>query len=171
MNYQPLISQQIRLDFYSKFSKRVKPILDLYESIYFEWLKESQYEVELPPSLDLEPIEDVGDVLMDVRRVLAAKIEDESVKDWMMSEVDDLRTLSRRWKMSPSMVITRDLHSRIGKIIVESGAAQDIFIMGKMVTGPIRPMRFRKATDGEEALERLKKTDPEMFARIQGSKE
>ena len=176
MKYQPLISQQIRLDFYRIFTKRVQPLLDLYEYINIRWQVENNdvpmEGFNLPPSINIDLIKDESpaSIFKIMQRVLLSGMTDEVMRDWTLGELAELRILGRRWFTSPTTIISKDMISRVGRLLEEVAAHNQTFIIGKPVGGVLRTVRFRKTTSSEEDLERVKREDPALYERIQGSK-
>lgn len=174
MSYQPLLSQQNRLDLFRPFTKMIAPLLDYYEYLYARNTEEDWKSLRYPPSMNVEEIAkaDLSDILVTSKRLLLAGLNSEAVRDFVSTEIDDLRMLAHRLESDlENQVVVRMFVTRLARLIDEVSADADVFLLAKPIPGNSGFVRFRKTTAEEEQLERLKRKDPAMYAQIQGSKE
>jgi len=96
----------------------------------------------------------------------------ESVKDFVVDEINDLRILSTRLQGNiEDRFVMRMFVTRLRKMIESISSDVEVFLIGKPVPGNLGFVRFRKATEDEEQIERIKHKDPELYSQIQGSKD
>jgi hypothetical protein len=177
MAYQPLLSQQTRLDLYRAYTKRIDPFLDLYEYLFARNTEENWEDLRYPPSMDVMEIStaDLKEVLANSKRILLSGLKTESVKDFVVTEIEDLRVLvSRLDRDITDRTVVRMFASRLAKILDEIAADAEIYLLGKPVIGNLGFLRFRKSTAEEEQIEKINKDSirlkklQEIFKDLQG---
>jgi hypothetical protein len=174
MKYQPVISQQVRLDLNRKFTKRIDPFLNLYEYLFARSTQEDWEKLRYAPAMNIDEISkvEIGEFLLNIKRVILAGLNAESVKDFVVTEIDDLRILSARLQKNvEDRFVVRMFVNRLRGMIESISSDVEVFLIGKPVPGNLGFVRFRKATEDEEQIERIKHKDPELYSQIHGSKD
>lgn len=150
-----LISQQVQRNLFRAFGQKGKQFFDIYYQLFTIYKGQP-----VPPEGLRRPFQAAS-------RFVAQRLVDEETKNLFGDRIATLRRLLQRVEDGKAVTNTwRQLATMYAELMQEVAQDRNVFMKPRAISGPIKWMFFRKMSDREARLQRLKRDDPVLYESI-----